>query len=406
MIFVEPQIARVDGDAFAERFFGSGSVFRPVVRSGDAVAVFGAVLQAFWAGREVVLLDGSFREEEWRALWPEGEGEGLPLPGMPRPADLAAVRARFLDAPPAGSVRLFTSGTTGKPTSVVHGWESLARGVRSGPGHADKVWGLAYNPTHVAGLQVFLQAFLNDCDLVNLFGRNGGGILRALEEEGVTHLSATPSFHRLLLAEPAPARPLERVERITFGGERFDPALAAPLRRLFPRAEIRNVYASTEAGTLLTSASDVFEVPARKAGLFRVAEGRLLLAPSLLGAFPGEGDWFDTGDRVEVLDENPLRFRFTGREADNVNVGGYNVNIAEVEDRLRRHPRVREARVTAKPNALLGRILVADVVPADPGLTERILRGDLEKHFQPHKVPRRIRLVEELGLSRTGKLRR
>ncbi|MFP4358041.1 MAG: class I adenylate-forming enzyme family protein [Puniceicoccaceae bacterium] len=406
MIFVGPQTARVDGEAFAERVFGSGAVFRPVVRSGDPVEVFGAVLQAFWTGREVVLLDGSFREEEWRALWPEGDGGGRPLAGAPRPPRLAAVRARFRESPPAGSVRLFTSGTTGKPASVVHGWDSLARGVRSGPEHTGKVWGLAYNPTHVAGVQVFLQAFLNDCDLVNLFGRDAGAVLRALEREGVTHLSATPSFYRLLLAEPAPARPLAGVERITFGGERFDPDLAAPLRRLFPRAEIRNVYASTEAGTLLTSASEVFEVPPRKAGLFRVAEGRLWLSATLLGAFPGGGGWFDTGDRVEVLAEDPLRFRFTGREADNANVGGYNVSVAEVEDRLRRHPRVREARVTAKPNALLGRILVADVVPADPGLTERILRVDLEKYFQPHKVPRRIRLVEELGLSRTGKLRR
>ena len=56
-------------------------------------------------------------------------------------------------------ISLFTSGTTGTPKKVRHSFESLTRAARVSARHQDNVWGFAYNPTHIAGLQVFFQAF-------------------------------------------------------------------------------------------------------------------------------------------------------------------------------------------------------------------------------------------------------
>ena len=82
-------------------------------------------------------------------------------------ADLPVRKPRFdsLDAL-ANAVRnsrskidLFTSGTTGKPRKISHTVQSLSRSVRVSDAHSDDVWGFAYHPSHIAGLQVFFQAF-------------------------------------------------------------------------------------------------------------------------------------------------------------------------------------------------------------------------------------------------------
>ena len=43
-------------------------------------------------------------------------------------------------------------------------------------------------------------------------------------------------------------------------------------------------------------------------------------------------EWYNTGDMIEVISENPLKFRFASRKNDIINVGGYNVNPLEVEE--------------------------------------------------------------------------
>ena len=72
----------------------------------------------------------------------------------------------------AAEITIFTSGTTGQPKKVLHSISSLTRSVRTGERYANQIWGYAYAPTHMAGLQVFFQAFENENTLVNIFGRS------------------------------------------------------------------------------------------------------------------------------------------------------------------------------------------------------------------------------------------
>jgi acyl-coenzyme A synthetase/AMP-(fatty) acid ligase len=256
-------------------------------------------------------------------------------------------------------------------------------------------------------VQVFFQALFNQNPLINLFQLPRETILDLIQRHGVTHLSATPTFYRLLL--PADVA-LPGVVAVTLGGERTDAELLTRLRPLFPNARFRNLYASTEAGTLLTAEGDTFGIPAELADRVRIQDGRLQLHCSLLGEFGSgrvvTGDWYDTGDVIEIVSAEPLRFRILSRDRDWVNVGGNKINPAEVEAALLAHPQVREARVFGRANPVLGQILCAEVVPAELPPVEAELRKFLATRLQPVKIPRMIRLVAELDKTRTGKLKR
>jgi len=304
---------------------------------------------------------------------------------------------------------LFTSGSTGLPKLVWQSVANLARAVKVSPRHAESIWAFAYNPTHIAGIQVYLQALANGSTVVDVQGMDRLGVLEALVRYGVTHLSATPSFYRLLLPVD---RTLPGVRSVTLGGERADAPLLAKVADLFPNARVHNVYASTEAGTLLVADGDVFGIAPGLEGRIVVREGQLSVHRALLGEFTGSamiGDWYDTGDTVEVVSEQPLRFRIVARERDWVNVGGSKVNPHEVEAVLAQHPGVRQVRVFGRKNSVMGHILCAEIVLADTSggtATEAVLRGYAAERLQSFKVPRIIRFVAQLATTRTGKLSR
>jgi acyl-coenzyme A synthetase/AMP-(fatty) acid ligase len=395
-------------DALARAVLGPTIHFRPRCRAARLAEGFINFVSALAADRDLTLVDADFSERELADL-------GLDAPALAAVEAVPAVRqARDLSellvqirAACRTRITLFTSGSTGLPKAVSHALPNLCRALRVGDKHAADVWGFAYNPTHIAGVQVFLQVVFNQNSLVNLFQLPRERVLDLLREHRVTHLSATPTFYRLLL--PADA-PLPDVKAVTLGGERTDAALIERLRALFPNARFRNLYASTEAGTLLSAEGDLFSIPTELADRIQLRDGRLHLHRSLLGDFDGRavaaGDWYDTGDVVEVASAEPLRFRIVSRDRDWVNVGGNKVNPAEVEMALAEHPQVREARVFGRANPVLGKILCAEVVPGNPPPGEPEIRQFLAARLQPFKVPRVIRLVPSIDKTRTGKLRR
>ena len=88
-------------------------------------------------------------------------------------------------------ITIFTSGTTGQPKKVVHSIATLTRSVRLGDRYKGQIWAYAYNPTHMAGLQVFFQAFENQNTLVNVFNQPREFVYQQIQEKGITHISAS-----------------------------------------------------------------------------------------------------------------------------------------------------------------------------------------------------------------------
>ena len=306
-------------------------------------------------------------------------------------------------------IYLYTSGTTGRPKKVGHTWDTLTRMVKMGDRFSSNIWALAYNLTHFAGLQVFLQAFINQNPMINIFNLSSNQIFDCIKEYQITHISATPTFYRKLLS--GYDNPIDTVQQVTLGGEKYDSTIINELIKVFPRAKIRNIYASTEAGSLFSSESDFFSVNNKLSKYIKISEdGELLIHTKLLGNFNSgvqKNEWYNTGDIVEKTDD--IHFRFISRKNEMINVGGYKINPHEVEEELKKIDGVIDCIVKGRPNRITGNLITADIVKIS-GISEKDLEirinKELSNKIQYFKIPRLLNFVSEICSTRTGKKER
>ncbi len=322
------------------------------------------------------------------------------------------------ELPEPRPLMVLTTGSTGTPKGVRHDWtRQLARMERARDG-SGQVWLLAYGPQQFAGLQVLIHVLGTGATLVAPSIRRPQAVLGLLYDHGVTHISATPTFWRFLLAElRADPRPMPALAQITLGGEAAPGRLLEELREEFPSARISHIYAGSEFGSTGSVRDGEDGLPASLLDdgddsevRLKIVDGELWVrsTASMLG-YHGEADrpadeWWPTGDLVEVVDD---RIVFRGRKTDVINVGGVKVHPLPVEDRVAAVPGVRAARVYGRENALVGAVVAVDVVPED-GTDESDLKAavraacaDLPRPWQPKSV----RVVAELAMKENKILR-
>ncbi len=381
--------------------------YNPYCKTDDLYEVFRHIIYSMLAGKEVILLDSDFSKEELRNLT-----GNIQYDNFDEMTESLQIRINNKDdlikklsyTSNNWKITLFTSGTTGVPKQVTHNFQSISRFVKYSAKTTGNVWGFAYNPTHMAGVQVFLQAILNGNSIVRLFGCTPAEILSEIKNHGITHVSATPTFYRLLL----PVKDIfPSVIRITFGGEKFAGKTAEQLQKLFPNATITNIYATTEAGTLFASRNDIFTTKPGYEQKVRIIDNELLIHESMTGITNIDSDgWYHTGDIVEIVSNNPLSFRFVNRKSEMINTGGYKVNPLEVEDAIRSFSGIRDVRVFPKKNSVLGNIICCEIAVIDNRINESDIRKYLQTKLQEFKIPRVIKFTNELPTTRTGKIKR
>lgn len=379
--------------------------YSPYCYTKSYYLIFRNIIHSLLLGKELVLLDSDFSESEIKALLGDTNIDKFESVPELTELELGNIYDKIKEGSATWKITLFTSGTTGLPKKISHTFFSLTRFLRQ-KNHARDVWGFAYNPTHIAGLQVFFQAFCNGNPIIRLFGLDKKTVFSLIDTYHITHISATPTFYRLLLPYSGQKA---AVRRITCGGEKFDSHTASQLLTVFPNAKLTNVYASTEAGTLFASDGEVFVVKQEALPLVRIENGSLYLHKSLMGesdTIKLQGDWYDTGDLVEVISDNPLKLRFLSRQNEMINVGGYKVNPTEVEQTIRDIEGVQDAYVFAKSNRLMGNVICCEVVLSDKSLTEQKIREHLKGCLQEYKIPRIVKFVDVLNTTRTGKIAR
>ena len=376
----------------------------PLYKTHDIFAYFENLIKAIVTNSPLVLLDSDLNPSEVAGVDESQVNIAVQLPDY-HFDDINSVVAALQKS--SSEITIFTSGTTGQPKKVVHSIETLTRSVHLGDRYKGQVWAYAYNPTHMAGLQVFFQAFENQNTLVNVFNMQRSDVYQKIAQYQITHISATPTFYRLLL-------PFEEsypmVQRVTLGGEKSDNHLYENIKKIFPKAKINNVYASTEAGSLFAAKGDCFQIPEKICEKFTVVDDELLIHKSLLGksdCFKFDGDYYHSGDLIEWVNKEEGIFKFKSRKNELVNVGGYKVNPGEVEDAINAIEGVRQSLVYGKANSILGNVLIAEVHLDDGAeVTDLEIRKTLKKQLQDFKIPRKIKFVEAFLLTRTGKLKR
>lgn len=307
-------------------------------------------------------------------------------PEIVPPEVLLAEPAPPTGPPAAGASQpllILTTGTTGRPKPARHDWTVLGRTVARVRPRPEQRWLMAYGPHQFAGVQVLQHVLATRATLVAPFPRQPCDGLDALLHDGVTCISATPTYWRFMLAEArSRGLTLPPLEQITLGGEAIPPDLLDELRSRFPVARISQIYASTEFGSVASVrdgqpgfAVDALHSKRNPTSNLRVVDGELWVRATagMLGYADGDAGaepvtdmdaaaWRPTGDLVEIVGG---RVAFRGRTTEVINVGGSKVHPLPIENAIARLPRVALARVYGRPNRLTGAIVAVDVVPVD-----------------------------------------
>jgi acyl-CoA synthetase (AMP-forming)/AMP-acid ligase II len=340
------------------------------------------------------------------------------------------------DAPVVGegSVLLFTSGSTGEPKGVELSERQLlfvAQGIASHNGlvPADR----GYNPLplfHVnAEVVGLLSTLVAGATLVldRRFHRTGFWDL--LRDRKVTWINAVPAILAVLarggeLAVPESVRfirsasaPLPDAVRVALG--------SMPLVVSWGMTEGASQITATPVGEPFREGSVGVpvgcEVEARDDEGFALQRNEVgalwVRGPGIVSGyfkgraaerFDAEG-WLSTGDLGTVDDDGWVYL--VGRSDDVINRGGEKVYPAEVEEVLLGDPRVREAVVVGRVDAILHQVPVAYVIPVDGAVEDRdALVTDLlarcESALPRFKRPVEISVVDDVPRAPTGKVQR
>ncbi len=115
--------------------------------------------------------------------------------------------------------------------------------------------------------------------------------------------------------------------------------------------------------------------------------------------------WHHTGD-LAVIDEHG-EVLFLDRKKDMIKSGGENVASGKIEETLLAHPAVQNAAVVGLPHPQWGEAVSA-FVKLKPGAVadEAEISEHCRKHLGGFQVPKIVRIVEEMPMTATGKLRK
>lgn len=302
-----------------------------------------------------------------------------------------------------------TSGTAGRP--------KLAQFARSAVDAAVAASALALEATprdawlsclplaHVGGLLVVLRAVLLGAPVVLHEGFDVRGFAA---ERTTTFTSLVPTMLARLLDAHVD---LARYRAILIGGARLPDEQAA--RGRAAGAHVVETYGLTESfGGVIYDGRPLPGVEMR----IDADGGIELHGPTLMlgyrfdakgsrRAFTDDG-WLRPGDAGEIDAEG--RLHVIGRFDDRINTGGEKVWPEEVENALRRHPKVRDVGVGGRLDPEWGERVVAFVVPVDPAdpPTLEQLRDIAARSLPRYRAPRELVLVDELPRTGSGKLRR
>lgn len=112
--------------------------------------------------------------------------------------------------------------------------------------------------------------------------------------------------------------------------------------------------------------------------------------------------WMQTGD-LGVLDDQGF-CTIVGRVKDMIIRGGENIYPREIEEFLIRHPQVRDVQVFGIPDDRYGEEVCAWVVPRNgETLDPEALRAHCKGQIAHFKIPRHVRIVDDLPMTVTGK---
>lgn len=334
---------------------------------------------------------------------------------------------------------LYTSGTTGTPKCVMLSHANCVAGAMMlGATLTLRFDDLYLTPfpfftssgthtTYLTGLSAGAHSYVSN-------NTRAEALLGELQESRATVFGAVPAIYSYMLDCPTREEfDLSLVRHCWFGGAAINAELVRKIKRLFPRAEVVNVFGQTESGnpgTYLPGKYAEYKAgsigrtgmpgvdirvvgvedgkPIEGAG---VGELHLRSNATMQGYYANpeatattiEDGWLRTGDLVMVDEDGFLYVH--DRLKDIIIRGGHNVASIEVESAINDHPEVIESAVVAKPHESLGEDVMAFVVITEGGSADGdALREFLVERLADYKIPREWAFIEALPRNPTGKI--
>ena len=332
---------------------------------------------------------------------------------------------------------LYTSGSTGQPKLAVLTFENLScfprvlRDIYATP--PGEVCGMLLPMSHVSG-PIAIQELVENGTTLVIFDlmTERRGILRSLQENKVSLVWGVMPIYQLLIHE-AKLREFDTrgLRLLAVMGMETPVSFLRELSKVFPHTAVVQGYGLTETtgaviGTPPAEFRRKMESIGRPASFMEVRvvdpEGRplppkqygdiVMRGPAVMkGYYRDEAatrerirdGWLYTGD-LGYLDEEGYLY-LLGRTDDMIITGGLNVFPGEVEDVIRRHPKVKDVAVVGIPDPRRGAIVKAFVVPSSETTKEEILKH-CRANLPGFKCPRIIELREELPMTSSGKISR
>lgn len=404
-------IACIDGREFAKKTIGLGRLSQ-IELAMSMIFLDGLADSIVLIPDEVDVKDARLNDIPLDIIV---EGNGLGLSKILKKAKPKLIQAPKLQRDFQTKWILSTSGTTGFPKKIEHNLNSLTRTAKNNRPGVDLLWGSFYNLKRFAGLQVFLQSWIGDNQLILTDGLGTAkDILLALTQAKCSALSATPSMWRNISMFPN-FKNLNLMQ-ITLGGEIADQPLLDFLRREFPRARITHIYASTEAGVGFAVNDgkagfpvEYLSIPQKNNKLKIGDNGNLYILPadSVKFNISNKVEWIDTGDAVCIKDDRVI---FMGRTNGSINVGGNKLMPEEVESIIYELDSIAFVQVRARKSSILGNVVEAAVIPARGVNIDTLLKRQIidhcKKKMEGYKVPAFIVPAEEPVINFAGKLSR
>jgi long-chain acyl-CoA synthetase len=343
----------------------------------------------------------------------------------------------------------YTSGTTGKPKGAELTHRALVGGV--GPntlfpaelrGHRDEaVSGMPV--AHIAGFAMLVQLAAVGLPIYLLPRFRPNEALDALEERKATAFMGVPAMYRMMVEAGAEQRNLKSVRLWASGADAMPDDLRDLFRnmgaaytlpvvqRTIGKATFLDGYGMVElaGGVAVRAALPFAELPlfpmpgyklkvvdqeGNEVGNGQVGElvvkGRGVLKgyhgneEATREVFTADG-FMRTGDLAK---RGPFgTVSLAGRIKHVIKHGGYSVFAVEVEHTLEEHPAVAEAAVIGLADERKGEIPAAVVRVKDgASLTEPELIDWSKEHMADYKVPRRVKVVDELPRTGTQKVQK
>ncbi len=344
----------------------------------------------------------------------------------------------------AGSLFVYTSGTTGRPKGIRR---PPPPGEPSRVAHEAAVFGRAFDMVPFGGPHLVSTAMYHGGSHAYWMGALNVGhplvIMSRFDAEAALHLigehhvfsayMVPTQFHRLLqLPEDVRARadvsslhvvvhsaapcPLDVKQRMldwwgpvvweTYGGMEGPATIAKPHRWLERPGTVGRAIRGTRLAIL---DDDGRELPAGEVGgiYYGAAESSFEYVDDIdTTRAAHRGPLFTIGD-VGYLDADGYLF-ISGRDKDMIITGGVNVYPAEVEAALVSHPAVADVAVIGLPDDEWGERIVAVVEPVAGRAGDHDLAGELLAHCRARlaafKCPRTVEFRAALPRTDAGKL--